>query len=161
MFPKSNLHTHTTFCDGKVEPEAMVRAAVEKGMATLGFSGHATMVGAGANWSMSEEGTSLYRAEIIRLKREFSDRIEIALGVEQDIFSVSPTDGYDYVIGAVHYVQKDGQLSAVDNSAAEFDRGVNLLYGGDVYAFIGDYYELVSKIPRITGGRNPRKNNKI
>ena len=35
-----NLHTHTTFCDGKNTPEEMVRAALSLGMDSLGFSGH-------------------------------------------------------------------------------------------------------------------------
>ena len=37
---KANLHTHTSFCDGKNSPEEMVRSAVEKGFDVLGFSGH-------------------------------------------------------------------------------------------------------------------------
>ena len=37
---KADLHTHTSFCDGKNSPEEMVRSAVEKGFDVLGFSGH-------------------------------------------------------------------------------------------------------------------------
>ena len=35
-----NLHTHTCFCDGKDEPEEMVKKAIDLGFCALGFSGH-------------------------------------------------------------------------------------------------------------------------
>ena len=37
MLPKSNIHTHSTFSDGKNPPEDMVRAALALGFHTLGF----------------------------------------------------------------------------------------------------------------------------
>ena len=37
---KSNVHTHTVFCDGADTPERMVLAAISAGMDTLGFSHH-------------------------------------------------------------------------------------------------------------------------
>ena len=39
-FIKSNVHTHTTFCDGQDSMEDMVKAAVSLGFDTLGFSFH-------------------------------------------------------------------------------------------------------------------------
>ena len=100
----TDFHVHTTFCDGKSEPEEVVRAAVEKGIKTLGFSGHAHMA-FDESWCMSPSGTEEYKREIARLKAKYADRIEILCGVEQDIYSDAPTDGYDYVIGSVHYVR--------------------------------------------------------
>ena len=38
---KQNLHTHTTYCDGKDTPEQVVLKAIEKGFNSIGFSGHA------------------------------------------------------------------------------------------------------------------------
>ena len=38
---KSNLHTHTTFCDGKNTPEDVVKEAMERGFDIIGFSAHA------------------------------------------------------------------------------------------------------------------------
>ena len=38
-----NLHTHTTYCDGKNTAEEMVQKAIELGFKSLGFSGHAPM----------------------------------------------------------------------------------------------------------------------
>ena len=145
MIPKSNLHTHTTFCDGKLSPDLMTKAAIEKGMASLGFSGHAHMPRGGDRWCMSVEDTEAYRAAIGSLKEIYADQIEIALGVEQDYLSDMPTDCYEYVIGAVHCIDK-GEILPVDSSAELFDRGVNEIYLGDVYAFIRDYYEMMSNV---------------
>ena len=151
MYPKSNLHTHTTFCDGKISPAEMVDTAIEKGLVTLGFSGHAQMIGHGERWCMSETGTQAYRAAVRAIARERADEIEIALGVEQDIFAISSTEGYDYVIGAVHMVRKDGDEAPVDSSPDELDRGVREMYNGDIYALIEDFYRLSAEAPRATG----------
>ena len=151
MYPKSNLHTHSTFCDGKVSPAEMVDAAIEKGLKTLGFSGHAHMVGDGERWCMSETGTAAYKATVRALARDRADEIEIALGVEQDIFSDASTDGYDYVIGAVHIVRKDGGEVPVDSSPERLDDGVRKFFGGDYYALIEEFYKLTAEAPRVTG----------
>ena len=37
---KSNLHTHTTYCDGKSTPEQIVLSAIKHGFDSIGFSGH-------------------------------------------------------------------------------------------------------------------------
>ena len=39
-FPKVNLHSHTTYCDGKESVESMIQAAIAKDFVRLGFSGH-------------------------------------------------------------------------------------------------------------------------
>ncbi len=150
MIPKANLHTHTSFCDGTLSPDSMVKAAIEKKLETLGFSGHAYMARGGDGWCMSPTGTDAYRAAVRSLKEQYSDQIEIALGVEQDYYSDAPTDGYDYVIGAVHCIDK-GEMLAVDSSAELFDRQVNEIYLGDVCAFVRDYYELISTAAQKTG----------
>ena len=35
-----NLHTHTNYCDGALPPEAMIKAALDKGCDFIGFSEH-------------------------------------------------------------------------------------------------------------------------
>ena len=37
---RSNVHTHTTFCDGKNSVEEMARAAIDLGFVSLGYSIH-------------------------------------------------------------------------------------------------------------------------
>ena len=40
MLPKSNIHSHTTYVDGRNTAEEMVQAALALGFHTLGFSEH-------------------------------------------------------------------------------------------------------------------------
>jgi histidinol-phosphatase (PHP family) len=63
----SNFHAHTTFCDGTESPEAMVRAAIGKGLEAFGLSGHAYM-GFETDWCMTLAGTAEFKAEMDRLK---------------------------------------------------------------------------------------------
>ncbi len=98
MNAKSNLHTHSVYCDGKDTPRRLVETALEKGFGTLGFSGH-SHTDFDESWCMSRENTLLYRGEIARLKEEYAGRIRILCGVEQDYYSDASPAGYDYVIG--------------------------------------------------------------
>lgn len=145
-----NLHTHTVFCDGKNTPEEMARAAIALGMDGLGFSGHAPM-DAPSDWTMTEETVPLYRAEVQRLRETCAGRLEIFLGLEQDYFSPPQAGPWDYVIGSVHQVRKDGAALWVDESEAVFRQNVERFYGGDWYSFAGDYFRLVGGVAEQTG----------
>ena len=145
----SNYHTHTTFCDGKDSPEELVLEALRLGCPEIGFSGHSHL--AEDVGSMSEQGTLEYCAEVRRLQKEYEDRIRILLGIEQDIFSDIDRSLFDYVIGAVHYVEKDGKKLAVDESREGFLSAVEEAYGGDFYAIAEEYYALVGALPEKTG----------
>ena len=116
--PKSNLHTHTRFADGKHTAEEVVLSAIEKGMEVIGFSEH-SYNGRNDVYGMKDEETvAAYRAEIQRLQKAYGERIRILLGIEQDSFGGLPTAPYDYVLGSVHYVYLGGEFCAVDHSRA-------------------------------------------
>lgn len=149
MIP-SNYHTHTTFCDGKNSPEELVLRAIELGCPELGFSGHA-YTDFDRGYCMSPEDAEGYKAEIRRLQEKYAGRIKILLGVEQDYFSQEPTGDYDYVIGSVHYVHKDGCYLSVDHTRERFMENAQKHYGGDYYAYAEDYYALVGDVYRKTG----------
>ena len=38
-----NLHTHSTYCDGKDTPEEIINAALDMGFDSVGFSSHSYM----------------------------------------------------------------------------------------------------------------------
>lgn len=151
MFPKTNLHTHTTFCDGRLSASEMVRAAIDKGLEVIGFSGHAHMADVGHEWCMSPEDTEAYKAATAALARDHADEIEVVTGIEQDVFSDFSTDGYQYVIGGAHFVKKDGEYLPIDHSEEIFAEEVNKIYHCDTYAFARDFYEITAKAPKITG----------
>ena len=146
---KCNYHTHTNYCDGKDSPEELVKAAIEKGFFALGFSSH-SYTEMDKSFAMSASQAEKYRAEIAALKEKYRDRIELYCGIEQVYFSDEPTDCYDYVIGSVHYVLKNGEYVCVDNTARIVKDAVNRLYGGDFDALAEDYFALVAKVAEKT-----------
>lgn len=140
-FPQ-NLHTHSSFSDGKHTPEEMVLGAVRAGCLSLGFSDHSPMPPAADpdGWSMKTEMLPAYRAEILRLQEAYAGKPEIFLGLEQDIDSPPPEGAWDYLIGSVHGVWAGGCYLPVDESADAFDRAVREHFGGDCLAFVRAYY---------------------
>ncbi|MBR6502707.1 MAG: histidinol-phosphatase [Clostridia bacterium] len=140
-----NFHTHTTYCDGKSTAEEMIQKAIELGFSKLGFSGH-SYTEFDLEPCMTREGTEEYKKEIIRLKEKYKDKIEIFLGIEYDYHSVEPMDGYDYILGSVHYLFKDGEYLCIDYSRQVQIDAVNKHYGGDYYAYIEDYYNTVADL---------------
>lgn len=149
MIP-SNYHTHTCFCDGKHTPEEMVLEAIRLGCPEIGFSGH-SHTAFDDSFCMSREGTGAYIAEVRRLQETYKGQIKILLGIEQDYDSEESTQGYDYVIGSVHYVKKNGVYISVDESKESQIENVRRFYGGDFYSFVEDYYHSVGDVYRKTG----------
>ena len=140
-----NYHTHTTYCDGKNTPEEMVQRAIELGLSELGFSGH-SYTAFDEEPCMSREGTKAYKREINALKEKYKSQIKILLGIEYDYQSVEPRDGYDYILGSVHYILKNDEYLCIDLSREKQIEAVNKHYGGDFYAYIEDYYALVADL---------------
>ncbi len=138
--PMCNLHTHTTYCDGKNTAEEMILSAIALGCETLGFSGHSPLE-FGKDWCMSEEGVREYISEIRSLREKYGDRIEVALGIEYDILSECDKSLFDYIIGSVHHVVKCGEIIPVDLKSDALANAVSEYYGGDFYTFARDYYE--------------------
>lgn len=151
MIP-SNYHTHTLFCDGKNTPEEMVLEAIRSGCPELGFSGH-SYTAYDDSYCMSLSDTQAYIRAVSELKEKYAHKIRIFLGIEQDYFSHIDTEGFDYVIGSVHAVCKDGCYLNVDESRDVFIQNVQKHYGGDYYGFVEDYYALVADVYRKTGCR--------
>ena len=145
----NNYHTHTRYCDGKDSPEELAQEAIRLGCAELGFSGHSYVPF--DDCCMTIEGTEAYKKEIRGLREQYAGQIRILLGVEQDYYSPMPTADYDYVIGSVHYVLKDGEYLPVDLSREAQCKLVQEHYDGDFYAFIEDYYTLLGDVADKTG----------
>ena len=147
---RGDYHVHTSFCDGSCPPEEMVRAALEKGMDAIGFSGH-SHTAFDESWCMSPAGTEAYRAEIARLKARYAGKIRIFCGVEQGLYSDAPAAAYDYVIGSLHYLRAGDAYLPVDESAAHQTDAAARYFGGDIYAFAEAYYSQLAHIQASTG----------
>lgn len=143
----TNLHTHTTFCDGKSTAEETVLSAIEKGFSSLGFSGHGYT---DFDLSYCMKDISGYRAEIIRLREKYKDEIEIYLGIEEDIGCWQKREDFDYIIGSSHYVERGGVYSHLDSSPEWLEKTV-AMFDGDAMAMAmaESYYStLVTYIKR-------------
>ena len=107
----SNLHTHTTFCDGSATAEELVIEAIEKGFVSLGFSSHA-YASYGLSYCLKDEAK--YINEINRLKQKYEKDIEIYLGIEEDAFELADRSKYEYLIGSMHYIKANGVYLPID-----------------------------------------------
>lgn len=142
MLIKSNVHTHTTFCDGNNSVEEMVRAAAERGMDTLGFSFHSFTP---FDTSYCMRDYPAYIRELNRVRAEWADKIAVLDGVELDLYGVRPPH-CDYVIGSVHYLREGENYYSIDTSRSDFINTVNTVYGGDFYAAAERYFASVAQL---------------
>ncbi len=139
---RCNLHTHTTFCDGKNTPREMADAAIECGMDTLGFSGH-SFTDFDDSFCLREP---LKFAEAIKeLKKEYEGRLHILLGAEADFYGEVPYE-CEYTIGAVHYVKAKGIYYPIDHTARQQNALYQDAYGGDVLSGVAAYYDTVAEM---------------
>jgi len=144
-----NYHTHTSYCDGKNTAEEMVEAALSCGFDTLGFSGHSYTF-FDESYCMKKEGVPAYIAEINALKEKYAGRIEILCGIEQDYYSDEPTDGFDFIIGSVHYLKFGDEFIPVDEGYDKHRYAIDKYLGGDTLAFAEKYFETVADVVRKT-----------
>lgn len=141
-----NLHTHTTYCDGKNTPEEMVIAAYQKGFGSIGFSGHSCKTFA-LDYTMTLEGTEKYKAEITSLKKKYADKIDIFCGLEFDMYSKADLTGYDYLIGSVHCIPIGDEVIEFDDSAETVHTNIEQYFGGNGMAYAKAYYEALARLP--------------
>ena len=146
---KVNLHTHTTFCDGKNTAEEMAEAAFNAGYDILGFSGHTPCAPANLisdSWGTKADDMPAYIAEVKRLKEEYSGRMEVLCGVEWDTFSDIPSSDFDYVIGSVHGLEKDGKIYWIDISKEHFEEMLEAF--GSAEELVKKYYKEYKKLAK-------------
>ena len=147
MTKLQNLHTHTTFCDGKDTPEELIRIAEEKGFDSLGFSMHSYNPYSSYG-GITREKMEAYKIAIRALKEKIHHRFPIFLGLEKDLFSpVEPYD-YDYLIGSVHYLKKGNEVLAFDRGPEEVKQVIDTHFNRDGLAFARHYYETVATLPQ-------------
>lgn len=148
----NNYHSHTNFCDGTDAPEEYIKAAIQQGVRTYGFSSHSPIPFFECKWAMDIDALEEYTLEIDRLKRKYDGRIEVLLGLEVDYIPerMGPTAdflqtaGLDYTIGSVHFVDGlgNGKGWEIDGPLDVFRKGLHEIFGGDVQKAVTRYFEL-------------------
>lgn len=138
----SNLHTHTKYCDGMNTALEMAEAAYQKGFRSLGFSGH-SYTPFDERYCMSIEGEKEYREEVLQLKKQFEGRMDIFLGLENDGAIPTSTEGYEYIIGSVHYLPVNGRYYGIDESPALLRLCIEEGFSGNALAMARAYYDML------------------
>ncbi len=146
MTELQNLHTHTTFCDGKDTPEEIILEALDKGFSHIGFSIHSYM------WfsnlaRMTPQSMIDYKAEVNTLKEKYAGQIGVFCGIEAEMLSENDWSGYDYIIGSSHYFKIDGDYVGFDRNAQTVENVINNYFGGDGLKYAKMYYENLSQLP--------------
>ena len=145
--PLSDLHMHTTYCDGKGSAEEMVLAAIAKGYHTVGLSGH-SHTPFDTRYCMTEQGE--YFTECRRLKAKYADRISVQIGLELEALSEEIPVGLDYLIGSVHYFTEGDRRFDVDGSAEKQALALSFGFGGDLHRLIDNYFgSVVRMVERV------------
>ena len=171
----SNLHTHSTYSDGKYSLEENVLSAIEKQMRSIGFSDH-SFTSCDTSYCMRREHLEEYLKEIARLKDVYKDDIAIYNGLELDHYSAIPheaaktksletgvlDDTYveqnvrlfsdqdlqslDYLLACVHYIVKNGICYPIDHSKEQQINCMQLAFDGDLFAMAQCYYDLLCEL---------------
>ncbi|MBE6599255.1 MAG: histidinol-phosphatase HisJ family protein [Ruminococcaceae bacterium] len=152
---KSNLHTHSTYSDGKNTLEEMIETAIEKGFVSLGFSDHG-YTDFDTSYCISREGELEYRRELIGLKEKYRGQLDIFSGIEMDCFGDAPDYDYDYTIGSVHYVKANGAYHTIDLGRDSQRAIVEEQFGGSFNDMAKAFYEqaaeaVILRKPDIVG----------
>lgn len=144
---KQNLHTHTTFADGKDAPEELALEAIKRGFQGIGFSEHSYMEFSDFPYQMAVEEMADYHREIHRLREKYQGQINVFCGLEYEFYSSVPTDGFEYLIGSVHYLDVNGKLLGFDRGLKETLDYVRENFEGDGMEFAKKYFATVSELP--------------
>ena len=140
-----NLHTHTTYCDGKDSVEEMIIAAYNMSFDSIGFSSHSFMKGC----SLPESIIENYKSEIADLKVKYADKIDVFCGLECEMCGNTNLSGFDYLIGAVHYLKCGEELFTFDlGNVKDVKQVIERYFGGNGMAYAKTYYRDLAKLPQ-------------
>lgn len=146
---KQNLHTHSTYCDGKDSLEEMICSAIDKNFQSIGFSSHCYSGLAFDDCGIkTKDKYYKYLDELDELKAKYQGKIEIFRAVElesrvADGFYPNKDKALDYAIGSVHWFYLDNKCWAVDYTPEVFLEAEYAF--GTKRKLIESYYEEISK----------------
>jgi histidinol-phosphatase (PHP family) len=115
---KFDLHTHHERCGHAIGTiREYIEYAYKQGLQVIGISDHSPYFAhvddhPQPHITMAKSDFPYYVEEVLRLKKEFADKIEVLLGMESDFFPLHAEAyrsqyakyPFDYIIGSVHQV---------------------------------------------------------
>lgn len=146
----TSYHVHSRWSDGQNSVRELLEAAPAAGLAEVGISDHFALRPGGRcpSWSMDPDRLPDYVAEIQDLQARAGPGLPLRLGLEADFFpeqekalrDLLTSYPFDYLIGAVHYV--DGFLIDADPQSWESlsPQEVNVIWQG--------YWERITGLAR-------------
>jgi len=147
-----NHHIHSTGSDGKAKPEEIVLEAIRKGFSFICFTDH------NKNEDPNSWGHAFfsedYVKEVLRLKKEFKDKIQIGFGIEIDwreggeknIIKKIKSYPLDFVLGSVHYVRSyDGSDLKINFNKERILQEINKI---GINSIIRDYYKQIQLLAK-------------
>lgn len=146
-----DYHIHTSLCGHAVgEPMEYVRVAIEKGLSEIGFADHMPLLRVrDERLTMAPEDLPRY-VDLVRDLRDSVGEITIRLGIEMDyipgemddVWGAASRYEFDYVYGAVHYI---------DGWGFSDSRHLSTYQGRDPDATYVRYFELFGEAVREGG----------
>lgn len=154
----------------------MVQAAIQAGLTSIGFTGHAPLPYEN-DWTMKKETVRCYMDDVRTLAEKYQEEIDISLGMEIDYFisnedissdSKALIPELDFFIGSIHTIgkMKNGLMADVDYTPEIFETGIKDCFDGSVQAFVQRYYEALGNMalrvrPDIIGHMDIIKKNNV
>lgn len=136
----SNLHTHSTYSDGRNTPLEIIEKAIELNFKSIGFSDHADCGHEIDCKELMKEDQVAYFELLDSYKKDFP-QIQIFKGLELDSLDPTFEGNPDYTIGAIHFMKIDDKVYPIDHSFDNLKILVDLC--GGVKAFVIKYYEQI------------------
>jgi len=152
----NNIHTHSTYCDGKDTVEDMITSGIEKNFAILGFSSHAPMPFKNHFAIKNHQELTKYCNEVRLLAQKYLSQIKIYLSLEIDYIPSMTTSfdwfkkecDLDYTIGAVHLVKNNNNdLWFIDGGNTDiYDAGLRDFFDNDIKKAVRTYFDQVNEM---------------
>lgn len=140
-----DLHVHSNYSDGKNSIEEIIKKAISLKLKCIGISDH-SYTHFDESYCIKKSDIEAYKSEIISLKSKYNNKIDVKLGIEQDFYSEYNTDGFDYIIGSVHYLKIQNEYIPVDESAEILKSAADKYFSGNIYELIDIYYKTVADV---------------
>lgn len=129
MKNKWNLHTHSTYCDGKNTLKENIEKAISLNFLDIGFSSHSHTGIDDEDCELSLSQTNSYFSELTKLKKEYKGKINIFSGLEIDYVYPILFKECDYHIGSIHFFKTTEGIFGIDNDKEMLKRGIEILGG--------------------------------
>ena len=113
---------------------------------------------------MSKDDMPEYLMEIERLKKKYSDRLEIYVGLEIDFLDKSYNASIpyfrnlplDYRIGSIHFLPiaqplAEKNMVCIDGSFREYQKSVDTYYDGDIRKLVAHYFNSTQQMIEAGG----------